>query len=204
MTRLNDRKKEYSKGKREFRYILIGILIGFIGILLFASKSNNILQLFSIIGVAFMISSASILSGGLIGFLFGIPRTLQHNRGGEIDQASNIDTSQKKDVLNTTYQQNTNLEQISDWLTKIMVGVGLTQISEIPKAIKDYASYSAVGLGNFPESEIFSMALLLYFLIGGFLGGYLLTRLNLLSAFAEADLVAKLSQVESSVLYNQL
>ncbi len=30
------------------------------------------------------------------------------------------------------YRSNTNLEQISDWLTKILVGVGLTQQTFFP------------------------------------------------------------------------
>ncbi len=57
-------------------------------------------------------------AGFLVGFLFGIPRVLQ----GE-------------DVLpgqQPEYRQrvNTNLEQISDWLTKIIVGLGLVELRQ--------------------------------------------------------------------------
>jgi len=38
------------------------------------------------------------------------------------------------------YSGNTNLEQISDWLTKILVGVGLTQLREIPGQVQRLAT----------------------------------------------------------------
>lgn len=63
-----------------------------------------------------LIASASFLAGGLVGFLFGIPRAVQ---GSTAPSGA------------TQYQANTNLEQVSDWLTKIIVGVGLVQIGRV-------------------------------------------------------------------------
>jgi tetratricopeptide (TPR) repeat protein len=107
--------------------------------------------------------------GALTGFLFGIPRTLQRE---DSQQATN-GRSQKV---------NTNLEQISDWLTKILVGVGLTQLQRLPESL--WRLGNAFPLG---ESPALGLALLLNFLIGGFFGGYLLTRLFLTTAFDDLE-----------------
>jgi len=59
-------------------------------------------------------------TGGLLGFIFGVPKTLAASRqtaGGAPANAS---------------QTNTNLEQISDWLTQILVGAGLTSLTSLP------------------------------------------------------------------------
>ena len=69
--------------------------------------------------------------GGLIGFLFGIPRSLQTS--GPVQDHASVDaatsTIERSSVAG--YRSNTNLEQISDWLTKILVGVGLIQFPSI-------------------------------------------------------------------------
>jgi hypothetical protein len=71
-------------------------------------------------GTALAIAAASGLVGGLLGFLFGIPRTVQ---------GTGASTSGPQ------YDANTNLEQVSDWLTKILVGVGLVQIGRALPAL---------------------------------------------------------------------
>ena len=59
------------------------------------------------------------------------------------------------------YPVNTNLEQVSDWLAKIIVGVTLPQLTVLPE-----------WLGK----------------VAGFLAGYLMTRLYLASALKRAEL----------------
>lgn len=79
---------------------------------------------------------------------------------------------------------NTNLEQISDWLTKILVGVGLVQLGSIVDSLGDLADYIAEALGGGPAGAPFALALVMYFTVAGFLVAYLWTRLNLTGAFA--------------------
>ena len=102
-----------------------------------------------------------------------------------------------------TYQVNTNLEEISDWLTKIMVGIGLTQIPGIINALKKYSNYvDKYGFAGFANTHVFATALLIYFLIYGFFFGYLWTRLYLAGAFRQADFEAvgdKIKQVENKL-----
>jgi len=168
------------------KIVITSLVIGCLGIILYISQSKTLQEAISIFGIALMISGASLLSGGFLGFLFGIPRSLQQNEGSD-ESTKNINKDRERDV---TYGANTNLEQISDWLTKILVGVGLTQISSMPKAFQNYAIYASAGLGNFRGTEAFALALLVYFLIGGFLLGYLWTRLSLASALRQADIAA--------------
>ncbi len=69
------------------------------------------------IAVALFIAGAASAAGMFVGFLFGIPRSLQREpqTGGALNKVQSS---------NGQYAVNTNLEQISDWLTKIIVGVG--------------------------------------------------------------------------------
>ena len=94
------------------------------------------------------------------------------------------------------YKANTNLEQISDWLTKILVGVGLTQIGVIPGKLVQISNGIASELGNANGSRTFALAIILFFVICGFLFGYLWTRIYLPGAFRQADLSALTIRVE--------
>jgi hypothetical protein len=124
-----------------------------------------------------LLAAAAFSIGALLGFIFGIPRTLQQINPESVESRNNVSSA-------TNYRQgvNTNLEQISDWLTKILVGVGLTQLTDIPKNIWILGSTFSVS-NNIP----FTVALILNFLICGFFFGYLMTRLFLAGAFNAAD-----------------
>jgi hypothetical protein len=88
------------------------------------------------------------------------------------------------------YRVNTNLEQISDWLTKILVGVSLTQIAEIRDGLVSLTAFAAQGLGPQSQGQVFAFALLSYSAVLGFLFGYLWTRLFLAGALRVADQAA--------------
>jgi tetratricopeptide (TPR) repeat protein len=122
--------------------------------------------------VAALWSGACLGLGGTVGFLFGIPRTVQTDSSAPQRYAQKV---------------NTNLEQISDWLTKILVGLGLTQLSQVPFKLQQSAGYIAEGIGNTPEQRVFAYALILYFSIVGFIAGYLLTRVFLPRILFQAE-----------------
>ena len=66
---------------------------------------------------------ACLADGSLLGIVFGIPRS-----------ASQIHFTRPEDDR-PEFQANTNMEQISDWLTKILVGAGLVDLNHYrPKA----------------------------------------------------------------------
>jgi hypothetical protein len=190
----------------------IAALIGLLGIVVFslqigtealkATSANT----GSVVSLGLLIAGASLLIGALLGFLFGIPRTLQAEgapeaRRVDVNVTSNAGAGggngAASDVSSSvSYRVNTNLEQISDWLTKILVGVGLTQIGEIPTALGQLSAYFKLGLGNTDSAGIFGLALFLYYLVCGFLFGYLMTRIYLAGAFRQADTSALAARIE--------
>lgn len=136
----------------------------------------------AVAGVGVITGAAALLAGSLIGFLFGIPRTLQ--RQDRVNTQNNTDQKE----TGATYEDNTNLEQISDWLTKILVGVGLTQIGKMPAKLGELAIFLKPGLGNNAASEVFGVVVVLVFSFDGFLIGYLWTRLYLATALRRQNL----------------
>jgi hypothetical protein len=180
--------------------VLVAILsVGCLVIPLYAAQTSTFGQFASVVGVALVVAGSALLLGSLLGFLFGIPRTLQQEGNSTLQQKSNAGNIPKSQQHEITYAVNTNLEQISDWLTKILVGVGLTQLSTFPLSLRKYADYIGPELGNFSNSKVFSIALLLFFLITGFLISYLWTRLHLAGALRQADASNRLAAVETKL-----
>jgi glucosamine-6-phosphate deaminase len=68
--------------------------------------------------------------------LFGIPRSLAGPEGAEDKAAAGA------------YRPNTNLEQISDWLTKILVGVGLVQFTTLAQHAGDLVTFLGPALAQ--------------------------------------------------------
>lgn len=108
--------------------------------------------------------------GFIVGLLFGIPKS----RFGDESGAAAV----------SRFLPNTNLEQISDWLTKILVGVGLAQVGEIGHSLWTFAGQFVGVLGEEREARAFVIAIIAYFLFCGFMSGYFWTRMFLARAFA--------------------
>jgi hypothetical protein len=144
----------------------------------------------SILGVAGIVGICAFAVGALLGFLFGIPQYLAKGTAATpTDKAS--------------YQPNTNLTQVSDWLTKIIIGVGLVQFGQLTHTIGDLGDSLEPSLGGSPNGKPFGIALVVGFFVIGFLCSYLYTRLRLQWAFAQADRGAFESTVEEIVAENQ-
>lgn len=180
------------QSERALRTLLYAMLIGVIAVLIYAIDSNNWTRFVTTVGTGVVVAAAALLIGGLLGFLFGIPRTLQQLSS----PAPASDTPENQDGARASagatgerpeYQANTNLEQISDWLTKILVGVGLTQVREIGDKLHTLSGAVASALGNTSGNRSFALSLILVYLVVGFLFSYLWTRLYLPGAFRKAD-----------------
>ncbi|CAM3685915.1 hypothetical protein CWM58_04005 [Klebsiella sp. H-Nf2] len=127
--------------------------------------------------------------GAGIGFLFGIPRA------GNKDQANKITPNNKQIQTYTAtsdiYQgrPNTNLEEVSDWLTKIIIGLTLVNLKTLGNHLIVISNYVAASMSDKPNESMksLSIALILGFSTIGFLCGYLYTRLFLQGAFQRSD-----------------
>jgi cytoskeletal protein RodZ len=144
----------------------------------------------AVFGVALVTAGMALVTGFLLGFLFGIPRTLQQDESPEPENSESQKPQGLKESSQSSpsaYGANTNLEEISDWLTKILVGVSLTQIGPITNSIQSLTKYLQPSLGDVKSSAGFALTILVYFSVVGFLIGFLWTRLTLPRQFANAD-----------------
>lgn len=159
-----------------------------------AARPSPMAKAMAVLGTGLLLAGSALLGGAFLGFLFGIPRSLQQQNVTESasSPSASATTTTPGASGRAAYGANTSLEQISDWLTKILVGVGLTQLSSLPSALRQFADFANPGLGGFETSGVFAVALLVYFLICGFLMSYLWTRLRLGKAFSEADTLAEI------------
>src|SRR5438309_4097123 len=115
------------------------------------------------LSVGLMTAGAAMFVGGLLGFLFGVPYTREGEQpAGTKDGQGGQQNRSGSDALPTSYRPNTSLEQISDWLTKILVGVGLVQIKTMPDKLKALAAYIAQDLGG-GQANAFVATVLIYF-----------------------------------------
>lgn len=87
-----------------------------------------------------------------------------------------------------------NLEQVADWVTKLLLGGGLTQMQRIPPMVWRWSQIVAWGIlrddaNPSPQrmlaEQSFSAGLLVYGFLLGFFSGYLITKLQLGKAIAE-------------------
>lgn len=117
------------------------------------------------LGTAYLWAMACIASGALIGFLFGVPRVNPaHPATGRL-------------------LDNTNVEAVSDWLTKILVGVSLVNLQAIGAFTNRLADELAPALET---SRAFAIGLIVYFFVVGIIQGYILTRMFLKPEFGDA------------------
>jgi hypothetical protein len=115
--------------------------------------------------------------GATAGFLFAVPR-------------ANPEAAPVKGL-----RPNSNIELISDWITKIIVGVSLIEFRKIGAFIDAVSIQLGRSLLISPmtqseaDATSFAKALIVYFVLAGAIQGYLLTRLYLTQEFQDETLV---------------
>ncbi len=183
------------------KFILLFLSAAGFGILasvLYGAWAADFVRFVSFVGVCCMVAGATLGVGALLGFLFGIPRSLVNNQGEGSNGESNPDaTPHSLHPVSRHYSPNTNLEQISDWLTKILVGVGLTQLVNAQEFLGQIATSAAQGMGE-PATPVFAISLILYYVLCGFLFSYIWTRLKLAGALLKADLSVFTERIQQS------
>jgi hypothetical protein len=190
----------FDKYKMLFR-LQVGAALGCLFIILYALQYLGIgfLGLGSamrIASVGLLAAGAALFLGFLLGFIFCIPRTAKP--AGTAAASSSVEGKESIDagphttaVAISAVETNTNLVEISDWLTKILVGVGLVELNKIPSGLRRLGQFLAPGLREcdstscIGSSEAFAIGIVIFFFGAGFLIGYLWTRLYFQRAVSE-------------------
>jgi hypothetical protein len=152
-------------------WLVGGVVLASVAVMLYVGQGQD---QWKTIAIGLTVTAAAMLAGGVIGFIFGVPRVLA---------ADNTTPSRTR----PTIVGNTNLEQISDWLTKILVGVGLTQFNSIASGAGRLIGTVAPAFGDGRDATVFTGGLGVFSVAFGFITGWLYTRLLLGGAMAQAD-----------------
>lgn len=108
--------------------------------------------------------------GAAIGLIFAVPRA----------RAEYAAESSER------YAPNSNLEQISDWLTKILVGAGLVELKSLPGGLAAIGAFLGKDLAV-ANPTAFALSAIVYGTGAGFGIGYLWTRLKLRVLLESSD-----------------
>jgi hypothetical protein len=83
--------------------------------------------------------------------------------------------------------RNTNLESISDALTKGLLAIGLSQLYKADEWARNVGRKLGISFGPGIEGQVVALTVLTYGAVAGFLFGYLATRIYLTGVFARND-----------------
>jgi len=110
-----------------------------------------------------VVAAALFVSGCILGFLFGIPKVVKDSVNSSV----------------TSFSDNANLEEISDWLTKIIVGLTLVQFNQIKKMLNEAAEHINVTFRSEGfDFFVLGYAVIIFYIAAGFLISYFWTRTN--------------------------
>lgn len=139
---------------------------------------------------------ASLAAGGTAGFLFGIPKAgiplktdppAPAPASGSTAQRPASGAAPASTPLRS--RPNTNLEEVSDWLTKILVGLTLVNFNDLKETVWRISQNAAAAMRPQPTSADVSIAtaIVVGFALIGFLAVYLYMRLFVQNAIVRSD-----------------
>lgn len=143
---------------------LSAFVIEVVGVGLYASAVD---AGFTSFGILFLLGLAAAGGGGVIGFVFGVPRVRADAHPA------------------TAFLHNSNLEQISDWLTKIIIGATLVQIKEIADGLGRISLYIGNEIGRTGSGTV-AAAVIVFSFFAGFMWAYLWMSVRLKAEFDDA------------------
>jgi hypothetical protein len=146
------------------------------------------------LGVGWLAACAAFVTGSMAGLVVGIPRfvssgALRHDieagrpparPAGTVGSAQVTAPDQAGPDQVSSFTPSSNLAEISDWLTKLLLGAGLVELTRLAGPLRALVDVVARGLGSVPPSSpatVVAAAILVTYVILGFLDGYVVTTL---------------------------
>jgi hypothetical protein len=178
---------------RGAQFVFVAGLVILVLYSVFGQKSGSVL------GASLLIALATTAVSMLAGFIFGLPRygyvvvnnpgTGREAAGGKVEKA----TRQVAD----SFAPSNNLEQVSDWLTKLLLGAGLVQLGSIGKWLGNFIEGLSRALvvdgatAALPAARLIAGSILALYGSLGFLFAYITTtvwyRQRLVDLFGDDD-----------------
>jgi hypothetical protein len=123
---------------------------------------------------------AAVAIGAALGFLFGLPRvrTMAQTDG---------DNPTSEPSTGSHFLANSNLLKVSDWLTTILIGLGLVQLGRVAPAVTDFAAAIEDPLGGSASAGAFAVSIMLGAAITSALMAYLWTSIRVRNLFEQAE-----------------
>jgi len=194
-------------------FVTVLLAVALYSVAEFWRRSCSFDVLFFNLGTLFGLAVTAAVIGGLLGFLFGIPRSMQGNSAASAPAsppggaaAASDDSARTKPIGATgrAFAGNSNLEEISDWLTKIIVGVGLVQAGTIYTKLFSLATWFKAADPQSQGADVMFILVLLSALIGGFLFLYLETRTRVMQLFVDVEAVIAPKALEEPAIRTAL
>jgi CheY-like chemotaxis protein len=165
-----------------WRYLYLGgggaIALGVVGALVATVGGPNWAD--GVRWILYMLAAAAL--SAILGLIFGLPRALAGFQPAATER----------------YKGNSNLEEISDWLTKLLVGVGLVQLTQVPGLLKELSDFLSQGM-TVSNASGYTSAGIVYGSAIGFVFAYLWSRLRLRYLFEFSDRQATLASTVQRV-----
>lgn len=165
---------------------LLGLTMGLLSLCGWGAGAVQAIGLIALTGLG------ALVVGAFVGFIFGIPRAgIFVYAATEDDQPHLMEEglpAVKNRGISSNYQPSTNLEQVSDWLTKIIIGVGLVEFGNIGAVLQNLGeavNRRVVGINL--NIEVLTISTVVIFAIIGFMGSYLWTRIHYGGIQTDAD-----------------
>jgi len=156
---------------RALRYLLLVVAAGIIIVVLDAVRIDHWMEgiVAKAAAAALLLAGGAFMIGVFLGFLFGFPSKAEAGAAG----------TGRQPLQSPFY--NTNLQEIADWLTKVIVGASLVELAKIPPKIGQFGVFVADSVNPNPKlaSPANVVVNVVFFGSCGVLYGYLWTRYDI-------------------------
>jgi PASTA domain len=133
---------------------------------------------------AFLLFGAAMAVGAVLGFLFGLPRARVADLTGGGDAGTDPQTGQR---ASTYYLTNSNLIKVSDWLTTIVIGLGLVNLGKVVPGLQHLGEALRAPLGGTEFAGAVGISVLIVGVLAGFVLTYLWTSIRVRELLEEAE-----------------
>jgi hypothetical protein len=128
----------FDPAKALIRIALFSIFAGAVVMVFAVSSTDHWKQL----GVGSIAAGGCGVVGALLGFIFGVPFSRDGSPSNPVDSEDKSKDPKPKAPA-PQYRANTSLEQISEWLSKMLVGVGLVELKGLSRQLYQLAKVHA-------------------------------------------------------------